>query len=206
MYTEIYQNQCSADVGIKNWETSCFAVNNEATEPRVEVITSTALRLSHWLGLPIWNICVANDHGYVQPVENTFRFFRHSWFVTGFVTRLTWRVPLVYLDRQFYKCCFVDSCLSFFSCPLCTLSFDLRILITFWYLKTLLMSVRPHNRWWQHEGNHIVVDSHYYNTTYNTTYSVVSCGRLSSAFSLTSDIVLLFMVLKYIASHYIAVL
>ena len=95
MYTEIYQNQCSVDVGIKNWETSYFAVNNDATEPRVEVITSTALRLSQWLGLPIWNICVANDHGYVQPVENTFRFFRHSWFVTGFVTRLTWRVPLV---------------------------------------------------------------------------------------------------------------
>jgi hypothetical protein len=59
------------------------------------------------------------------------------------------------------------------------------------------MSVRPHNRWWHHEGKHIVVDIHYYNTTYNTTYSVVSCGRFSSAFSLTSDIVLLFMVLKY---------
>jgi hypothetical protein len=67
------------------------------------------------------------------------------------------------------------------------------------------MSVRPHNPWWHHEGNQIVVDTHYYNTTYNTTYSVVSCGRFSSAFSLTSDIVLLFMVLKYIASHYIEV-
>jgi hypothetical protein len=84
----------------------------------------------------------------------------------------------------FYVCCFVDSCLSFFSCPLCTLSFDLRILITFWYLTTLRMPVRPHNPWWHHEGNHIVVDTHYYNTTHNTTYSVVSCGRLSSAFSL----------------------
>jgi hypothetical protein len=38
MYTEIYQNQCSAEGGIENWETSCFAVNNEATEPIVEVI------------------------------------------------------------------------------------------------------------------------------------------------------------------------
>ena len=106
-------------------------------------------------------------------------------------------VWFVYLNRSFYVFCFVDRCVSFFLCPLCTLSFDLRIRITLWYLKTLLMSVRPHNRWCHHEGKHMVVDTRYYNTTYNTTYSVACCGRLSNAFSLTSDIVLLFMVLKY---------
>ena len=122
------------------------------------------------------------------------------------LVRYRFSVGFMYLDRQFYVCCFVDSCLSFFSCPLCTLSFDLRILITFWYLTTLRMPVRPHNPWWHHEGNHIVVYAHYYCSTYNATYSVVRCGRFSSTFSLTSDILLLFMVLKYIASHYIAVL
>jgi hypothetical protein len=59
---------------ISNQDRRCYqTVNNEATVPRVEVITSTALRLSQWLGLPIWNICVANDQGYVQPVENAFK-------------------------------------------------------------------------------------------------------------------------------------
>jgi hypothetical protein len=55
----------------------------------------TVLRLSQWLGLPIWNICVANDHGYFPPVISTSRSCPHSWFIPGFVTRLTWRVPLV---------------------------------------------------------------------------------------------------------------
>ena len=115
-------------------------------------------------------------------------------------------VGFVYLDRSFYVSCFVDRCVSFFLCPLCTLSFDLRILITLWYLKTLLMSVRPHNLWCHREGKHMVVDIHYYNTTYNTTYSVVSCGRFSNAFSLTSDIVLLFMVLKYSFTLYSSII
>ena len=54
----------------------------------------------------------------------------------------------------------------------------------------------PHNRWYHHQGKQIVVDSHYYNTAYNTTYIVATCGVFSNAFSLTSDIGLLFMVLK----------
>jgi hypothetical protein len=33
--------------------------------------------------------------GYVPLVVRTFRIFPHSWFITGFVTRLTRRVPLV---------------------------------------------------------------------------------------------------------------
>ena len=103
-----------------------------------------------WRGWPLWNICVTNDHGYVPFVENTSRSFSHSWFITGFITRLTRRVPLVeqelltlpeYLSsppvltgvrvtRFIVLCvCFVNRCLSFW--PLCCLFFfDLRILIT----------------------------------------------------------------------------
>ena len=39
-------------------------------------------------------MCVTNDHGYV-PLVNTSRSFPHSRRITGFVTRLTRRVPLV---------------------------------------------------------------------------------------------------------------
>ena len=35
------------------------------------------------------------DNGYVPLVVNTFRFFPHSRLVSGFLTRLTRRVPLV---------------------------------------------------------------------------------------------------------------
>ena len=42
-----------------------------------------------------WQICVTNDHGYVPLVVNISRSFPHSWLITGFVTRLTRRVPLV---------------------------------------------------------------------------------------------------------------
>ena len=76
------------------------APNKEATEPRVplgwvEVITSNVLRSPPWLGWPLWNICVTNDHGYFPLVTDTSRSFPHSWLITGFATRLTRRVPLV---------------------------------------------------------------------------------------------------------------
>ena len=45
--------------------------------------------------LTLWNICVTNDHGYVPLVVNTPRSFPHSRLITGFITRLTRRVPLV---------------------------------------------------------------------------------------------------------------
>jgi hypothetical protein len=41
------------------------------------------------------------------------------------------------------------------------------------------------------------VDTHYYNSTYNTTYSDVSCGRFWNACSLTNDIGLFCNSLKY---------
>jgi hypothetical protein len=59
------------------------------------VITSKILRSPPWLGWPLWNICVTNNHGYVPLVVSTSRSFPHSRLITGFVTRLTRRVPLV---------------------------------------------------------------------------------------------------------------
>jgi hypothetical protein len=47
-----------------------------------------------WLGWPLWNICVTNNHGYVPLVVNTSRSFPRSWINTVFVTRLTRRVSL----------------------------------------------------------------------------------------------------------------
>jgi hypothetical protein len=100
---------------------------------KVEVITSKILRLLPWLGWPLWNICVTNDHGYV-PLVNTSRSFPHSRLITGFVTRLTRRVPLVEQElltlpehlssppvfsgvrvsrSLVLYVCFVDRCLSF---------------------------------------------------------------------------------------------
>ena len=51
------------------------AANGEVTKPRVisdkvEVITSKVLLSPLWLGLPYWNICVTNDHGYVPKYCN----------------------------------------------------------------------------------------------------------------------------------------
>ena len=62
---------------------------------KVEVITSKILWSPPWLGWPLWDICVTNEHGYVPLVVNTSRSFPHSRLITGFVTRLTRQVPLV---------------------------------------------------------------------------------------------------------------
>jgi hypothetical protein len=101
---------------------------------KVEVITSKILRSPPWLGWLLWNICVTNDRRYVPLVVNTSRFFLHSRLITGFVTRLTQRVPLVEQEllilpehlssslvfsgvrvtRALVLCvCFVDRCLFF---------------------------------------------------------------------------------------------
>jgi hypothetical protein len=116
-----------------------------------------------WLGWPLWNICVTNDHGYVPLVVNTSRSFPHSRLITGFVTRLTRRVPLVEQELPTLPehlssppvfsgvrvtrslvlyVWFVNRCLSF-----CTFSFGHCVLcsssiyglwLPLWYLQTLL--------------------------------------------------------------------
>jgi hypothetical protein len=57
-----------------------------------EFNTTTVVRLPQWLGWPLCNIYVTNDHGYVSLVVSTSRSFPHLWLLTGYVTRLTRRV------------------------------------------------------------------------------------------------------------------
>ena len=153
---------------------------------RVSIYTSKVLRSPPWLGWPLWNICVTNNHRYVPLIVNTSRSFPHSWFITGFVTRLTRRVslveqelltlpehlssPLVFsglrVTQSLVLCvCFVDLFFPFvlfllasvlsvllwhtdsnypfgIFWPVCCLSFfDIRILITLWYLQSLLILI-----------------------------------------------------------------
>jgi hypothetical protein len=130
------------------------------------MITSKVLRSPPWLGWPLWNICVTNDHGYVTLVVSTSWPFLHSWLITGFVTRLIRRVPLVGQElltlpdhrrsplvfsgvcctRFLVLCaCFVDLCLSFcnFSlnhCVVCSSSIY-GFWLPLWYLQTLVYRV-----------------------------------------------------------------
>jgi hypothetical protein len=85
-------------------------------------------------------ICVTKYYGYVPLVVNTSHFFPHSWFITGFVTRLTRRVSLVEQELFTFRStswsrpfssgvrvtrslilnvCFVDRCWYFFFWPYC---------------------------------------------------------------------------------------
>ena len=139
--------------------------NNNTHFGKVEVITSKILRSPPWLGWPLSNICVTNEHGYVPLVVNTSQFFPHSRLITGFVTRLTRRVPLVEQDlltlpehmssppvfsgvrvtrSLVLYVCFVDRCLScctfsFGHCVVCSSSIY-RFWLPLWYLQTLLTS------------------------------------------------------------------
>jgi hypothetical protein len=127
--------------------------------------------LPPWLGWPLWNICVTNDHVYVPLVVNTSRSFPHLWLITGFVTRLTRWVPLVEQElltllehlsspqifrvvrvtQSLVLCvCFVDRCLSF-----CTFSFGHCVVcsssiyafrLPLWYLQTLVRENRRENQ------------------------------------------------------------
>ena len=109
----------------------------------------------------MWNICVTNDHGYVLLVVNNSWSFTHSWLITGFVTRITRRLPLVEQEQltlpenlsslpafsgdrvtwTLVLCvCFVDRCLSFcpfsFShCVVCSSIYEFSLPL--WYLQTL---------------------------------------------------------------------
>jgi hypothetical protein len=136
------------------------------TVGKVEVITSKILRSPPWLGWPLWNICVTNDHVYVPLVENTSRSFSHSRLITGFVIRLTWRVSLVEQElltllehmspppvfswarvtrSLLLYVCFVDRCLSFCTfyfghCVVCSSSIY-GFWLPLWHLQTLLKCI-----------------------------------------------------------------
>ena len=118
-----------------------------STHIGIAEIAKTLSRRIHLLDLPL--------------VVDTFRSFPHSWHITGFVTRLTRRVPLVELltlsehlssppvlsgvsvtRSSVLFVCFVDRCLSFcpFSFGHCVISFSsiYGFWLPFWYLQTLL--------------------------------------------------------------------
>ena len=107
------------------------------------------------------SLLMKSVHGYVPLVVSTSRFFPHSWLITGFVTRITRRVPLVEQELLtlpehlsslpvlvgfvlLVLCvCFIDRCLCF-----CSFSFGYyvvcsssiyRLWLPLWYLHTLLV-------------------------------------------------------------------
>ena len=106
-----------------------------------------------------------NDHGYVPLVVNSSRSFPHSRLITGFVTRLTRRVPLVEKELLILPehqssppvfsgvrvtrsldlyACFVDRCLSFVLFSLAIVLSVLRYTNSdclLWYLQTLLWAM-----------------------------------------------------------------
>ena len=120
------------------------------------------MSISRHLSLLSYVFCVTKYHGYIPLIVNTSQIFPHSWLITGFVTRLTRRVPLV--DKNCspsgapeiapgFKWC---SCYSIFSitCMFCRSLFVLfsfghivlsvlwcTILITPWYRQTVLRSI-----------------------------------------------------------------
>ena len=53
------------------------------------------LKSPQWLDQPLRNICITNCHAYVPFVVITIQSFSHSWLITRFVWRVTWRVPPV---------------------------------------------------------------------------------------------------------------
>ena len=52
-------------------------------------LKSSLLRSPPWLGWPLWNIGVINDHGYVPLVVGTSRSLPHSWLITGLIRRVS---------------------------------------------------------------------------------------------------------------------
>jgi hypothetical protein len=59
------------------------------------VITSKGLRPPPWLGYRTVTKHLCHKWPRICSIVNTFRSFPHSWLITGFVTRVTRRVPLV---------------------------------------------------------------------------------------------------------------
>ena len=59
------------------------------------MITSKGLRPPPWLGYGTVTKHLCHKWPRICSIVNTFRSFPHSWLITGFVTRVTRRVPLV---------------------------------------------------------------------------------------------------------------
>jgi hypothetical protein len=141
----------------------------------VQVITLKVLR-SPWFRLTIQNICITNDNRYFPILVSITWSFPHSWLITGFVTRVARRVPLVVHElltfpenigsspvfsgirvaRSLVFCVVIwwslFVLLSFYFWALCFRSLDLRILIT-----PLFSSNYTYNySWWYSMYIHIL--------------------------------------------------
>ena len=73
-------------------ETLCGVISEL---PNKKVLNQKFLlvKLKSSLGWLLWNIGVTNDHGYVPLDVSTFRSFPPSLLITGFVSRLSQRMP-----------------------------------------------------------------------------------------------------------------
>ena len=58
-------------------------------------MTGTSLQTIHHVGNNVAFVLGHTTNNHYLHVVNTSRSFPHSWLITGFVTRVTWRVPLV---------------------------------------------------------------------------------------------------------------
>jgi hypothetical protein len=75
-------------------------------------------RSPSWPGLPLLNITVTDDHGYVSfVVVKIPSVFPLSWFITGFVSRATCRPGTVYHSEapEFTRVVYWGSCCSIFN-------------------------------------------------------------------------------------------
>jgi hypothetical protein len=149
-----------------------ISLSNDEINTNIEIsLLGKNVRSPPRLGWPLWNICVTNDHGYVPLVVETSRSFPRSWLITGIVTKLTWRMPLV--EQQLLTLpehlrsppvvsrvrvtralvlyvWFVCRCLSFYTisfghCVVCSSSIY-GFWLPLWYLQTLLNFYFT-NRW-----------------------------------------------------------
>jgi hypothetical protein len=141
----------------------------------VQVITLKML-LSPWFRQTIQNICITNDSRYFPILVSITWSFLHSWLITGFVTRVARRVPLVVHELLTFPenmgsspvCSWIRVArslvfcvvnwwssfvlLSFYLWALCFRSLDLRILIT-----PLFSSNYAYNySWWYSMYIHIL--------------------------------------------------
>jgi hypothetical protein len=131
----------------------------------VQVITLKML-LSPWFRQTIQNICITNDSRYFPILVSITWSFPHSWLITGFVTRVARRVPLlvhellafpenmgsspvcsgIRVARSLVFCVVIwwssFVLLSVYLWALCFRSLDLRILITPLFLQTMLIIIR----------------------------------------------------------------
>jgi hypothetical protein len=76
--TKLYDNRGDFNFHIVNSRFICSNI--------LAVICIWSIYLSGfppWLGWPLCNICITNDHRYVPLVVRTSRYFPYSWLITG---------------------------------------------------------------------------------------------------------------------------